>query len=111
MSEVKTIKDDGCRELPLQVQDLTEEEKKEADKSFSRFCELVFNTTQADAEEMFDSGIFNGIAIGYAKIALERIGIDLKSVGLISQFEDEMRKAFDLYTAKEARKVYLRKEV
>lgn len=92
----------ASREVPLKVQEMTAEEQAEADKSFSRFCELVFNTTQADAEEMFNSGIFNGIAIGYAKFALDQMG---KPVDL-ADFEREMERAFDCHNAKEARKRY-----
>lgn len=94
------------RELPLKVPELTAEEQAETDRAFSRFCDLVFNTTQGDAEEMFNSGIFNGIAIGYAKLALEQMG---KPVDL-ADFEKAMSRAFDRFDAKEAWQRYRRRE-
>ncbi|MBQ4053092.1 MAG: hypothetical protein IJD33_02005 [Clostridia bacterium] len=97
-------KDDGCRELP--VKEMTAEEKKAAEEATERFVKLVFHTSQAEAEEMFNCGIFNEIAIGYGKLALDRMGITL-----FDEFEEAMKKALDMHDAKEARKVYLRKGV
>lgn len=97
-------KDDGCREVP--VQEMTEEEKKAANEATERFFKLVFGTSQEEAEEMFNCGIFNEIAIGYGKLALDRMGITL-----FDEFEEAMKKALDMHDAKEARKVYLRKGV
>lgn len=57
------------------------------------------------AQKLFQEGWFNSIAIGYGKIALERMGITL-----FSQFESEMNKAFDLYDSEQATAIYRRIE-
>lgn len=93
-----------ARELP--VREMTAEERAEANKATERFFKLAFNTSQSEAEEMFNCGIFNEIAIGYGKLALDRMGITL-----FDEFEAEMKKVLDMHDAKEARKVYLRKGV
>ena len=90
----------------LPVKKLTEEEKKEIDKAHERFFKCLM-MKQDEKDDMFNSGIFNDIAIGYGKIALEMLGIDSK---FLSEFESAMQRAFDLHTTDYARKIYNRIE-
>lgn len=73
-------------------------------------AKLFFEMVQKSKEEiaqMFNSGMFNSIAVGYGKIALEAMGLTGKS---LVAFEKEMKYAFDMYNAEEALKVYNRIE-
>lgn len=73
-------------------------------------AKLFFEMVQKSKEEiaqMFNSGMFNSIAVGYGKIALEAMGLTGKS---LVAFEKEMKYAFDMYNAEEALKVYNRTE-
>lgn len=86
------------------VKELTAEERQEFDEAHKVFCECL-KMKQPEKNRMFNSGIFNDIAIGYGKIALERMGLTGKSLTL---FEMEMQNVFDLYDAEYARKIYIR---
>ena len=90
-----------------QLKELTAEERQELDEAHKVFCECL-KMKQPEKNRMFNSGIFNDIAIGYGKIALERMGLKRKS---LSAFEREMKKALDLYDAEYARKIYMRIEL
>lgn len=73
-------------------------------------AKLFFEMVQKSKEEiaqMFNSGMFNSIAVGYGKIALEAMGLTGKA---IVAFEKEMKRAFDMYDAEEALKAYNRTE-
>lgn len=68
---------------------------------------LFFDMIQKSEEEinaMFNSGMFNEIAIGYAEIALQIMGYKKAD---LQKFEKQMKYAFDDFTADEARKKYL----
>lgn len=58
----------------------------------------VIELTKTEAEEVFNHGNFNKIAVAYAVTALHNIGIDSQTIDL---FEDEMHRCFDEYTAQE----------
>ena len=60
-----------------------------------------FNQMRIDA--LFNEGWFNGLAVGYAKIALENMG--RKNSEFLARFEQAMKDAFDLYTVEAARKM------
>lgn len=58
----------------------------------------VIELSKTEAEEVFNQGMFNDIAVAYAVTALHNIGIDSQTIDL---FEDEMHRCFDEYTAQE----------
>lgn len=58
----------------------------------------VIELTKTEAEEVFNHGNFNKIAVAYAVTALHNIGIDSQTIDL---FEDELNRCFDQYTAQE----------
>lgn len=93
-------------ERALPIQEMTAEEKAEIEAAHKRFFEKLM-TSQEQANEDFDSGIYNPIAIGYAKIALEDLGL---TSSVLRKFESAMEKALDLYDAAQARKIYRRIE-
>ena len=86
------------------VRELTDEEKAEVEQAHAIFWECV-NMKQDKKDRMFNSGIFNDVAIGYGKMALETLGKDSK---FLAEFEKAMKNAFDFYDASEARKIYNR---
>lgn len=90
----------------LPAKGLTEKEKQEFEKAHERFFKCLM-MKKDEVDDMFNSGIFNEIAIGYGKIALEMLGIDSKFLG---EFERAMKRAFDLHTTDYARKIYNRIE-
>ena len=94
--------DEESKGLP--VQEMSEEERQEVEKDFQRFLKCVW-MPQDERDEMFNSGVFNEIAMGYGKIAGEQLGLTGNS---ITALEEEMKKALDLYDAKYARKIYNR---
>ena len=77
----------------------------EKHKNFLRLCMLP----QAEKDEMFNSGIFNDVAIGYGKIALEAMGKD-KDGKFLYRFEEAMKNAFSEFDAESARRIYNRIE-
>ena len=66
------------------------------------FFEMI-QKTEEEINDMFNSGMFNSLAIGYSKIALKSMG---KTDEEIRKFETEMNYTFSEYDAKEARKAY-----
>ncbi len=60
--------------------------------------------SEEEINAIFNSGMFNEIAIGYAKIALQNIGYKKNE---LQKFEHQMKYVFDDFTADEARKKYL----
>lgn len=58
----------------------------------------VIELSKTEAEEVFNHGNFNKIAVAYAVTALHNIGIDSQTIDL---FEDELNRCFDQYTAQE----------
>ncbi len=79
-------------------------QKEETDKAHELFWNML-HTSEDEINAMFNSGMFNSIAVGYGKIALEAMGMKQK---VLQQFEQAMKCAFDLYDSQEARKVYLK---
>ena len=63
---------------------------------------------QKEVNDMFNSGQFNEIAIGYGKLALKQMGVLTGSE--LAQFERAMQRAFDLYDAEQARQEFYRFE-
>lgn len=78
----------------------------EVKKDAKVFFEMV-HKSKDEIAEMFNSGVFNEIAVGYGKIALEAMGLTSE---MLSVFEREMKYAFDMHDAEEALKVYNRIE-
>lgn len=66
------------------------------------FFEMI-KKSEEEINEMFNSGMFNSLTVGYAKIALSRMELDKAA---LQDFEKQMKYVFDEYTAKEARKAY-----
>ena len=93
-------------ERMLPVQEFTEEEKKEIEAAHARFARCLM-MNQDEKDDMFNSGIFNDIAVGYGKIALEIMG---QNSNFLREFEDAMKQAFDFNDAAKARKIYYRIE-
>lgn len=91
----------------LPVKELTSEEKQEIQNAHEIFCRCI-TMKQDEKNRMFNSGVFNDIATGYGKLALERMGLTGTS---LAAFEREMKKALDLYDAEDARRVYLRNDM
>lgn len=58
----------------------------------------VIELTKEEAEEVFNQGNFNDIAVAYAVKALKNIGIDSQ---MIDTFTNELHRCFDQYTAQE----------
>ena len=58
----------------------------------------VIELSKEESAEVFNQGNFNDIAVAYAVMALQNIGIDSQTIDL---FEDEMHRCFDEYTAQE----------
>lgn len=92
------IQDDG-RLTKTQSEKSTEDIFKEKHKNFLRLCMLP----QAEKDEMFNSGIFNDVAIGYGKIALEAMGKD-KDGKFLYRFEEAMKNAFSEFNEAVKRK-------
>lgn len=86
--------------------ELSEEEAKAIEVARARFARCLM-MKQAEKDDMFNSGIFNDIAIGYGKIALEIMG---QNSNFLREFEDAMKQAFDFNDAAKARKIYYRIE-
>lgn len=71
----------------------------EDEKAVEQFW-LKATLPQAEANEMFNCGRFNDIAVGYAKLALRSMG---ESVEKISHLEKAMKAMFDTFDAEAAR--------
>ena len=95
------------KEGKLPVKELTSEDKQEIKNAHEIFCRCI-TMKQDEKDRMFNSGIFNDIAIGYGKLALESMGLTGAS---LAAFERDMRKVLDLYDAEDARRVYLRNDM
>lgn len=70
--------------------------------------EMIFEMLKKSEEEineMFNSGMFNSIAIGYGKLALREMDLDEE---FLHKFEKAMSRVFDFYDAKEARTAYMK---
>lgn len=76
----------------------------EGEKAHELFWNMI-HKSEDEINAMFNSGMFNEIAVGYGKIALEAMGIKKED---LQRFEQEMKRAFDLYDSKEARKYFLK---
>ena len=68
----------------------------------SNFFEMI-KKPENEINEMFDSGMFNDLAIGYALIALKLLKAD-KS--FLESFEECIKRAFSDYDAATARRIY-----
>ena len=62
--------------------------------------ESIHSKTRDEINEICDSGFFNDIIVGYVIIALEELGVDLKSMNIESLFANDI---FYKYTAEDAR--------
>lgn len=78
--------------------------EEETEKAHKLFWDML-HTSEDEINAMFNSGMFNSIAVGYGKIALEAMGMKQK---FLQRFEQAMKSAFDLHDSQEARKVYLK---
>lgn len=102
---VQELLEAGEGKLP--IKELTSEEKQEIQNAHEIFCSCI-TMKQDEKDRMFNSGIFNDIAIGYGKLALESMGLTGAS---LAAFERDMKKVLDLYDAEDARRVYLRNDM
>lgn len=68
----------------------------------SKLLEMM-KKSENEINEMFDSGMFNELAIGYALIALKLLKTD-KS--FLEPFEECIKRAFSDYDAATARRIY-----
>lgn len=78
--------------------------EEEIEKAHELFWKML-HKSEEEINAMFNSGMFNAIAIGYGKIALEAMGMAQKT---LLRFEQAIKSAFDLYDSQEARKKYLK---
>lgn len=74
----------------------------EFERAHEKFWEMAMKP-ESEINEMFNSGMFNGLAIGYAKLGLKALGYGAKEV---EQLERAMERAFSDYSAEVARKAY-----
>jgi len=70
--------------------------------------EMIFEMLKKSEEEindMFNSGMFNSITIGYGKLALKEMDSD---EDFLRKFEKALNCVFDFYDSKDARNAYLK---
>lgn len=70
--------------------------------SAETFMKMI-TKTEEEINDMFNSGMFNSLATGYGKMALQAMGMKKEE---IRRFEETMNVMFSDYDAIAARKVY-----
>lgn len=70
--------------------------------SAEMFIKMI-TKTEEEINDMFNSGMFNSLATGYGKMALQAMGMKKEE---IRRFEETMNVMFSDYDAIAARKAY-----
>lgn len=88
----------------LPINEISAEQVKRFDEAHQRFMRMA-TMSQEEANDLFNAGRFNDIAIGYAKLALRTMGEKAEKV---AHFEKVMKAMLDTFDAEAARTAYFK---